>query len=46
MSWSAELFLRENLDLLDYYMAEFYNKANLNLSNKDCIGELTKFFYH
>ena len=45
MSWSAELFLRKNLDLLDNNMAEFYNKANWNLSNKDYIGELTKFFY-
>lgn len=45
MSWSAELFLRKNLDLLDNNMSEFYNKANWNLSNKDCIGELTKFFY-
>jgi hypothetical protein len=45
MSWSAELFLRENLDLLDTSMTEFYNKANWNLSNKDFIGQLTDFFY-
>ena len=41
----AESFLRKNLDLLDTNMAEFYNKANWNLSTKDQIGELTKFFY-
>ena len=46
MSWSAELFLRENLDLLDNNMAEFYNKANWNLSNKAWVGQLTKFFYN
>ena len=45
MSWGAELFLRENLDLLDTNMAEFYNKANWNLSNKEFIGQLTDFFY-
>ena len=45
MSWSAELFLRKNLDLLDTNMIEFYSKANWNLSNKECVGELTKFFY-
>lgn len=45
MSWSAELFLRKNLELLDTNMAEFYNKANQSLSDKDYIGELTKFFY-
>lgn len=45
MSWSAELFLRKNLDLLDNDMAEFYNKANWSLSDKDSIGELTRFFY-
>lgn len=41
----AESFLRKNLDLLDTNMAEFYNKANWSLSDKDSIGELTKFFY-
>ena len=45
LSLFAESFLRKNLDLLDTNMAEFYNKANWNLSNKDWIGELTKFFY-
>lgn len=45
LSLFAESFLRKNLDLLDTNMAEFYNKANWHLSNKDYIGELTKFFY-
>ena len=45
MSWIAELFLRENLNLLDTNMTEFYNKANWHLSDKNFIGQLTAFFY-
>lgn len=43
MGWTVELFLRENLDLLDSDMLKFYEKADLYLHSK--VGELTSFFY-